>query len=881
MTWLEPLLQKARDNRASRPKSRRVRPSLEDLESRVVLYTASGNAWPSPQLITLSFVPDGTNLSGKSSNLFATFNSKFGSTSTWENVILKAAQLWAQQTNINFSVVSDNGASNGSGSYQQGDPNFGDIRIGGYDFGNNSTLAEAFMPPPVNNYSIAGDIVINTNPWANFRINGTYDLETVMAHEIGHSLGLLHSSFSNAVMYSVYNGMKQSLTSDDIAGIQSIYGGARTPDQYEGASGDGTFGTAYNINSLIDSTSLTALLTGADITTTGEKDYFVLTVPSGTNGTMQVTMQSQGLSLLEPQLTIYDSSQTAVGSVNGTKFGDTITLTVSGVSAGQNYYIRAFTPLSNANGTGAYALSMTFGGNAAPAVPLPNTQTANGSPLSSGGGIANRDGSEILVNTYATGHQQTDPNSPHSVGIDQNGNSVVTWESQNEDGNGWGVYAQRFDPSGNKIGSEFLVNTTTADDQKNPTVAMNPSGSFVITWQSHDQDGNGWGIYAQCYDASGNKVGGEFQVNTTTAGDQEYPMVAMNSVGGFVITWQSHNQDGSGWGIYAQRYDASGNKVAGEFQVNTTTADDQTNAAVAMNDSGAFVVTWQSHNQDGSGWGVYAQQYDASGNKVGGEFQVNTTTANDQEYPSVAINSSGSFVITWSSNNQDGSGWGVYAQRFDASGNKVGGEFQVNTVTTDNQEYSTVAMDQAGDFVITWSSHNQDGNGWGVFARQFSSNGTPVDMEVPVTSTRVGDQMYSSVAMNATGQLLIDWTGNGGGVNSGVFMQRFDLNTIADTAGSDVFKAGVHHAKQGSHHASGLSHVTAGHTGKEARKSGPGKSKVVIHRPVPPVPHHPAAREVAKIQGKPVQAERHTLFEWSGVETRFRFQSRHKAHVRH
>src|SRR5271157_1700106 len=119
MNWLEPLTRKVRDNRSGRHRGRHERPCLEDLESRVVLYTASGNLWPSPQLITVSFVPDGTNLNGKSSNLFSTFNSKFGSASTWENVILKAAQLWAQQTNINFSVVSDSGATDGSGSYQQ------------------------------------------------------------------------------------------------------------------------------------------------------------------------------------------------------------------------------------------------------------------------------------------------------------------------------------------------------------------------------------------------------------------------------------------------------------------------------------------------------------------------------------------------------------------------------------------------------------------------------------------------------------------------------------------------------------------------------------------------------------------------------------------
>src|SRR5262245_44875666 len=139
----------------------RTRLEVEPLESRLVPDSVSGNAWPHPELVTLSFVPDGTivgsNSSGYiSSNLFATFNARFGSASVWQNEFLRAAQAWAQQTNLNFALVADNGTTIGGGSYQQGDPGFGDIRISGYNFGSNSNyLAVGCMPPPANNYSVA------------------------------------------------------------------------------------------------------------------------------------------------------------------------------------------------------------------------------------------------------------------------------------------------------------------------------------------------------------------------------------------------------------------------------------------------------------------------------------------------------------------------------------------------------------------------------------------------------------------------------------------------------------------------------------------------------------------------------------------------------
>ncbi len=116
-------------------------------------------------------MPDGTNLGGGvTSNLFSTFNSKSSLAGKWENVILQAAQDWAQQTNINFAVVPDDGAPAGSGADEQGNPGFGDIRIGGYNFGS-STLALTYQPPPANNFSLAGDMTFNTGPGVQHRLD--------------------------------------------------------------------------------------------------------------------------------------------------------------------------------------------------------------------------------------------------------------------------------------------------------------------------------------------------------------------------------------------------------------------------------------------------------------------------------------------------------------------------------------------------------------------------------------------------------------------------------------------------------------------------------------------------------------------------------------
>src|SRR3954466_10085441 len=117
MGWLRSWRGTWAADKSRRTSRRRAIPSLVGLEQRLVLYSASGNVWPAPQLITISFMPDGTNIGGKSSDLQTKMNATFGSASAWQNVILKAAQTWSTYANLNFEVVADSGAAQGSGSY--------------------------------------------------------------------------------------------------------------------------------------------------------------------------------------------------------------------------------------------------------------------------------------------------------------------------------------------------------------------------------------------------------------------------------------------------------------------------------------------------------------------------------------------------------------------------------------------------------------------------------------------------------------------------------------------------------------------------------------------------------------------------------------------
>ncbi|WP_165075121.1 matrixin family metalloprotease [Paludisphaera rhizosphaerae] len=364
--------------------NRRWRPRVEGLEERLLLYATLGANWTYGSRITYSFVPDGTAIGVNSSSLFQTLNS-LGSSDVWQREFASAAAVWQAVANINLVQVSDNGAPLGSAGNQQGSPYFGDIRISAMPL-SSGTLGAAYSPPPLNGGTLAGDIVLNSN--VSWKIDANYDLQTVAIHELGHALGMDHSTIAKAVMYYYYTGIKQSLNSDDIAGIDSI--SAYGPRQYDSYNSGGQNNQIwYNAKSLDKyRTSLNQITqTDLDITTSTMTEWFWVTIPQTNIGSFTVTAQSKNLSLLAPQVMVFDSSLNYLGVDSGAALGtgSTATLSVGGVTAGQGFFIRVASAGGDSGGTGAYALQINFGTSKMALVAPPNTAIAAQS--SQGGGI--------------------------------------------------------------------------------------------------------------------------------------------------------------------------------------------------------------------------------------------------------------------------------------------------------------------------------------------------------------------------------------------------------------------------------------------------------------------------------------------------------------
>jgi hypothetical protein len=374
---------------------------------------------------------------------------------------------------------------------------------------------------------------------------------------------------------------------------------------------------------------------------------------------------------------------------------------------------------------------------------------------------------EFLVNTTTAGSQSINGgNGPgrHAVAADAAGNFVVVWSGNGPKGTDTdGVFAQRYTAAGSKVGSEILVNATTAGGQGFASVAMDAAGDFVVIWQGPATKNApvGFGdVKARVFRSDGSARGGEFLVSTK-AFIQD---VAMDAKGNFVVAYETPTGPVNEV-LYAQRYNLAGSAQGKAINLNTTNiANNQAN--MAMDSDGDFVVAWDNA----------FQRVDRSGNKQGPVVPIPTSYYDPR--PSVGMDAQGNFVVVWRSSTA--SPYIMQAQRYSANGNPVGPQFPVVDDPTDSTHqagYPVVAMDAAGAFAITWLADT--GSPYtDICVRRFDANGVGDQYVVAnVTAVTIDLKQVAILsypaAVMANGKLFVVWSGPGPGDVVDVFGQLY------------------------------------------------------------------------------------------------------------
>src|SRR5262249_51549637 len=168
----------------------------------------------------------------------------------------------------------------------------------------------------------------------------------------------------NSPLDATYSGVT-TLDSGDIQAIQALYG-KRGPDAYEGSNGNDTMSTATQLNFSSGGSfdGSTPFVLFGDVGSDKDVDFYKFTSPlSNYNGPVTIRIQSAGISLLAPSLTVFDASGHVVGQAQANSgLGDTVSVHLAGVAPSTNYYIKVAGATSAGFGIGGYGLAVTFDG---------------------------------------------------------------------------------------------------------------------------------------------------------------------------------------------------------------------------------------------------------------------------------------------------------------------------------------------------------------------------------------------------------------------------------------------------------------------------------------------------------------------------------------
>jgi hypothetical protein len=173
-----------------------------------------------------------------------------------------------------------------------------------------------------------------------------------------------------------------------------------------------------------------------------------------------------------------------------------------------------------------------------------------------------------------------------SIGLDDAGALVVTWSDKS------GVFVERFDRAGQPLGPRLVE--SPEPHPSDPTVVVEPDGSFTLAWHTLDASRDDKvGIVAQRFDRSGNPAGRPIVVHHARFAVSSIEGAA-TADGGFVLAWNSCENDLKHCQVQARRYDDRGKPLTPELVLSRKRVASFPPPAVAADSRGNFAVDWSS-----------------------------------------------------------------------------------------------------------------------------------------------------------------------------------------------------------------------------------------------------------------------------------------------
>jgi hypothetical protein len=326
--------------------------------------------------------------------------------------------------------------------------------------------------------------------------------------------------------------------------------------------------------------------------------------------------------------------------------------------------------------------------------------------------------------------------------------------------------------------SEFQVNQYVVGFQHHPSVAMQSNGSFLIGWCGNAPFIQGSAVVLRLFDSNGQPVADEFLAAPPVTGLQLVPGMTVLADGRFVVAWPEVDA-GEVQTVKARVLSGDGVPAGPPFLVSTTPSEpggQLTRPVLQGFADGGFAVFWTDTTAPTpkSLSVIRSQRFDAAGQKLGGEVLLWGTGTYQ---PDVVPSTNGGCLISFTAYSgvpQQGSD--VLMLALDESLNAVGLPTLVNQYLDDAQHSSSLALAGGGPVFVVWESTGQDGDMGGIFGRMADPAGKPFGDEFQVNAVDNGTQTRPLVESVWQNRFVVSWEGVVGLSNYEVFLRFFSAS---------------------------------------------------------------------------------------------------------
>lgn len=371
------------------------------------------------------------------------------------------------------------------------------------------------------------------------------------------------------------------------------------------------------------------------------------------------------------------------------------------------------------------------------------------------------------------------------IATDGAGGAIICWGDNR--GQFITVYAQRLDGAGNLLwGSAGTPVGIGSGNQDLPAIVEDAAGGAIVVWQDFRDDSTGSGninLYAQRMNASGNRIWNQNDVPVSVAAlQQNNPVIVSNGGGGAIVVWEDYRGGTQSSDVYGQNIGSAGSALwTPNGEVLCRAVNYQVNIKALADGAGGAYAVW-TDLRGGQTGDIYGQHVTSSGVvQWSGDGTVICGIPTDQLNPEIVSDGAGGSVVSWLDNRPGV--YNLYAQRLNSSGVA---QWQVNGIPVTPSPNSTqidqkMVSDGSGNTIVVWAD-SRPGQVYDIYAQKLNPAGAQqwVTIGLPICNAPRNQDSPALVSDGSEGAIA-EWVDSRDSTGEGVYVQNIDRNGTIGT----------------------------------------------------------------------------------------------------